>query len=639
MLPPQVLQIGSATSAPPPLELRAGPLAMIFEPHSAFLRYVRLGEREVVRGVYAAVRDHNWDTVAPQVSNLRAQVGAREFHLSFDVDCARDDIQFVWRGEVVGEASGTVRFSMRGEAHSTFRRNRIGFCVLHPMRECAGQPCRVEHSDGRIESSRFPDAIAPHQPFFEMRAITHEVWPGVQAEVRFEGEVFEMEDQRNWTDASYKTYCTPLGLPFPVEVPQGTVIEQAIIIRLHGDVADEQDADTVGEIVLRVDETQALPLPPLGLGMASHEQPLTDREISRLRVLVPSHLRVDLHLQRDFEDRWQRACQEAEYIRAALEVALFLTDDATAELQRLAALVSTNPVTRWLIFHENEKSTARRWVELAREHLRPVSDAPIGAGTNAYFAELNRERPPVEVLDCVAFSINPQVHAFDEASLVETLAAQAATVDSARRFCGDLPIVVSPVTLQPRFNPNATGPEPEPAPGELPSQVDVRQMSLFGASWTLGSIKHLSQSGAASVTYYETTGWRGVMETAASSPLPEKFRSIAGAVFPLYHVLTAVAEFRGGEVLTAQSSEPLRVEGLALRQHGRRCLLLGNLTGQPQRVRWEGIDGTPYVKVLDATNAEAAMTNPEKFRQVVGTPLTGPLVLPPYALARLDFGI
>ena len=49
-------------------------------------------------------------------------------------------------------------------------------------------------------------------------------------------------------------------------------------------------------------------------------------------------------------------------------------------------------------------------------------------------------------------------------------------------------IAMLSVTLRPRFNPNATGPEPEPRPGELPSQVDVRQMSLLGAT-TAASIR------------------------------------------------------------------------------------------------------------------------------------------------------
>jgi D-apionolactonase len=46
------------------LELRAGPLEMLLEPGG--LRYVRLGEREVLRRVYVGVRDPNWGRLSPK---------------------------------------------------------------------------------------------------------------------------------------------------------------------------------------------------------------------------------------------------------------------------------------------------------------------------------------------------------------------------------------------------------------------------------------------------------------------------------------------------------------------------------------------------------------------------------------------
>src|SRR5262249_52109497 len=156
-------------------------------------------------------------------------------------------------------------------------------------------------------------------------------------------------------------------------------------------------------------------------------------------------------------------------------------------------------------------STSARWVLLARQALGDYDPAArFGAGPNSNFTELNREHPPLKVLDLVSYPINPQVHAFDNLSLVENLEAQAWTVESARAIAGDPPLVVSRVTLRQRFNPEATGPEAEPPPGELPAAVDPRQMSLFGAVWTLGSVKYVVKSGVAATTYYETTGWRGV---------------------------------------------------------------------------------------------------------------------------------
>src|SRR4030095_1455830 len=139
-----------------------------------------------------------------------------------------------WRGTRKGSSDGTLVYSMDGEARSGFLRSRIGICVLHPARDCAGAACRVEHADGSVEEGSFPALISADQPFLEVRAIAHEVAPGVRAEVRFEGDVFEMEDQRNWTDASFKTYSTPLAIPFPVEVRSGDCVRQSVALTLRG---------------------------------------------------------------------------------------------------------------------------------------------------------------------------------------------------------------------------------------------------------------------------------------------------------------------------------------------------------------------------------------------------------------------
>ena len=649
-LPLRALYYGKDEPLPEQTELQAGPLSLIFE--AGDLRYIRFGEREMLRRVYVAIRDRNWDTILPQLSNVQIECVGDTFRITYDVENKHGEVDFLWRGTITGDANGTITFSMDGEARSTFRRNRIGFCVLHPM-GLAGSPCRIEKVDGAVEESAYPISIAPQllidgeikpvAPFNNMRAVRYEVTSGVEAEVRFEGEIFEMEDQRNWTDASYKTYGTPLSKPFPVEVPAGTKISQRITLTLktRGESNIETRDAPTQPLTLEISSADTRPLPQIGLGVASHGEPLNTGELERLKLLNLSHLRVDIDLtQPDYKSTLRRVTSEAQALGVSLELALFLTDAAAEELQALAEVIERvkPPIGAYLIFHKTEASTSAQWVDLARSYL---SDAKIGAGTNAYFTDLNRGRPPVDALDLVCYSVNPQVHAFDNSSLVETLEAQAVTVESTRQFVGGLPIVVTPVTLLARFNPNATGPEPEPAPGELPTQVDIRQMSLFGAGWTLSSIKYLSESGASSVTYYETSGWRGVMETATGSPLPEKFRSLPGAVFPLYHILADVGEFAGGEVLISKSSDPLKVEGVALRKNGKTRMLLTNLTPDSQQVRVRNLTETARIRCLDETNAQYAMTSPEVFHQETGelvqtTNGTLELSLLPYAIAQLD---
>jgi hypothetical protein len=633
-LPLNVMRYGREEPEAESLELIAGPLVLVFQPDIAFLRYVRLGDREILRGVYAAVRDRAWGTVTPRVSNIKVDRSKGAFDLTFDVDCREGDIDFHWKGAVRGSRDGTLRFSMDGLARSTFLRNRIGFCVLHPMRECAGEPCAVEQADGSVVNGRFPDLISPHQPFKNMRAITHEVIPGVKAEVRFEGDVFEMEDHRNWTDGNFKTYCTPLEKPFPVEVKKGTAISQAITLKLTGKApATRRRASGTAPVQLRLSGSRQK-LPAIGFGVDPSVE-LSTREIAVLRALRPAHLRVDIHLgETAWEARLQRAASISASLGAPLECALFVTDDADRQLAALAGAASKSKlrVARWLVFHENERSTSARLIAMAKKRL---AGAPLGAGTNQYFTELNRERPPIERLDAVCYSINPQVHAFDNASLVENLEAQAHTVRTARSFARDPWLAITPVTLKPRFNPNASSPG-KPAEG-LPASVDVRQMSLFGAGWTLGSLKYLAEAGANSITYYELTGWAGLLERAQGSRLPGRFRSVPGGVFPLYHVFAEAAGF-AGEVVPVSSTDPLHIDAMLLSGSDRSRLIVANLGAREQRVTTpEWLPARIRTRRLDGETYMRAANEPEKWRdgaQELARPAE--LVLAPYSLLVVD---
>ena len=631
-MPRNLLLTGRATEGPAAISLRAGPVTALFEPGIAFLRYIRYGDREILRGLYAAVRDKVWGTVAPRVSNVVIEARADSFRLAFDVDNVEGEIDFGWQGIITGNSEGTIRFEFNGRARSSFLKNRLGFAVLHPIKECSGKACTIEKAGGFKEPGVFPDLISPHQPFKDLAAISHEVAPGLTAEVRFEGDLFETEDHRNWTDANFKTYCTPLERPFPVEVRRGQEVRQAVTVKLTG-LGQERSSGLTAAPELSIKPAPAaagsVKLPAIGLGFAADQPALTSLEALRLRALRPAHLRVDLKLS---ELGWEKALAEASR-HAPVEAALYLSDDPASELQSLAAKAPAR-VARWLLFSE-------KFVPAARQHLR---SAPVIVGTNEYFTELNRARPQAKLLDGSCYSVNPQVHAFDNQSLVENLEGQGHTVKSAHRFLAGKPVHVTPVTLRPRFNPQA-GSAPVPVvPGRLPARIDPRQMSLFGAVWTLGSIKYLAESGAASITYFQTHGWAGVMETAAGSPAPELFPSIPGAVFPLYHVLADVNEFAGGAVQPLDSSDPLQTCALLLELAGRRRMLVANLTGQPRIVTVDASRLGPRARVssLDEHTVEIAMREPERFRVRLGSLLETSaggqyrLAMLPYSVVRLD---
>lgn len=651
-----IYQLWYGVNSPPPEthELRAGAVTALLD--GIDLRYVGRGPVEAVRRVYVAVRDQNWNTILGQHRITRMDVRQDSFEVEFDVEHRAPGIDFAWHGHITGTPDGQMRYVMDGVARSDFRYNRIGFCILHPYRECAGKPFRAQTPEGEV-SGHLPDEIGPQRfehgvyvPLFpSFSNLVFDIDDGVQAQLDFEGDLFEMEDQRNWTDASLKTYCTPLSRGFPHAAQTGSRIWQSFTVNIMGGEAKHEHKREPQAPRLSLGRLTERPLPALGFALNSDGASLTEREIERVRAVRPDHLRVDVHLHDDYVASLEAVLATCQALECRLEVALFLTGEMEADLTRLASLLrSRGTVARILVFQEGSQTahpsetTAPELVELVRKRLKEAAPgAPFVGGTDMYFCELNRTRPQVAVMDGISYTIIPQAHAFDNRSLAETLEAQGETVRSARAFAEGRPVIVSPVTLKRRYNPHATVAEVEKAPSELPEAVDPRQMSLFGAAWTAGSIKYLAESGATSLTYYELTGWRGIMERETSSPLPDLFPSLPGAVFPLYHVFADIAEWKGGSLVACAANQPLAVTALAVESEGKLHLLVVNFTAGQQRVVIDALPaGRVAVRSLEASNAQEAMQNPEAFRQrkeeisVVSGQLA--LDLAPYAIVRID---
>ena len=617
--------------------LSAGPLSVLLD--DGGLRYVRLGEREILRRVYVAVRDDHWVTIPMTVVHSKVVPAPDSFLVELEAEHRQGPVHFRWKGTIRGEPSGTVRFEMDGEAVSTFLRNRIGICVLHPIETCAGLPCRVRHADGPVEDGAFPRLISPHQPFRGVRALSYEIEPGMVAEVQFQGEVFETEDQRNWSDHSFKTYSTPIDLPKPVEVKAGTRVQQAITLRLVPE-ALARGAPGVShatEIDVTVGDTP-VSLPALGTTLAPRREPLTPRERSRLSALRLAHLRVELVPSReDFLPALAHAAACAEALRCALEIAVWVTPRSRPELEQLAEACKAIPVpvaTVLVLSLDRNQSTPRLAVAEARELFPGL---PIAGGASVYFTELNRGREPAAVADLLMFPSCPTVHMMDDTTITENTAPIPWIAETARSFGGDRPLGFSPVGLRPP-------PCPPPVLGgedlsNYPRYVDVRQTSLLAAGWTACHLARTAQAGFARATYHSTTGWRGLMYGEAGPPLPPDFPAPPGSVYPLYHLFADVAEMAGAQALPLQSSAPLLVDGLALRRGSWTRLLLANLTEEVQVVRLPGAFAGGRLRRMDEGNVALAMREPESYRDAPpADPIAEKLYLHPRELARIDAG-
>lgn len=650
-LPPVRLLLDGRAEAPvSPRRIAFGGFELSVD--GADLRRLRWGGSDLLDSVYVSVRDRDWDTIPAEVSRLRVRrPRGGPLTVAFVARNRSRDIDLAWRGRITVADGGPIVYSMEGEAGAGFLYCRIGFCILHAAAIVAGRPYVAETPGGEVRGL-LPQLVAP-QEIVEGREVP--LVPacsglsvdlgGVTVRTAFTGSLFEMEDQRNWTDASFKTCCV-VGTPYPYQARRGQRFAQRVTIHASGSPARRQvRAPRIRSIELERGEGPFWPA--LGLGMSTQlARPLTGREGSRVKSLRLDHLRVDLHLS---NPEWQRvlarATADAAAAGAGLEVALLGDEARTQELCDLGADLDAGRVVRVIVLHEptaRNRTTPLDYFQLARGSFgRLPPSILLFGGTDGDFAELNRDRPSHDAFDGLSYAMNPQVHAFDDDSLVETLAAQATTVETARSFSRGRPVIVSPVTLRQRFNPAATG-EPSPVQeGSLPSSVDARQASLFTAGWTLGSIASLAGAGAASATYFETVGWRGVMETTRG-PLPNgRFPSRPGMVFPVFHVLADLAGRHGTDRLDGVSAAPGQLALLGLADGAKTRALVANLTHGPVEVAVGPLPGkVASVRILDERTLTDAVFVPSRYRRVSDhAPLRNGVLratLRPFGYLRVD---
>ena len=547
--------------------LRAGPLSAELE--SGNLRYVRYDGAEIMRAVSFIVRDRNWGTYNPEITNLEIEENGNGFRVRYAARTGDASQCFRYRATITGTPT-SITFQASGGSEGPFLTNRTGFVVLHPVAGVAGEPVTIEHVDGRIVDGRFPALIDPNQPMMDLRALTNEPVPGLRVECRMEGDTFEMEDQRNWTDASYKTYVRPLALPWPYEIPPGERVEQTITLRVSGRptaAVSEGGAD-----VLTLGEATGA-LPKVGVGLHPNEL-----AASRERQDDLAALGLDIivcHFDpRNGEDLGTLA-RSAEFAREIgaepwLEAVIAEVEGFEAEIATLASAASDAFPVVLVSPASDLKSTlpgsvwppAPRAEQLYEETRRAFPKARIGGGMFSYFTELNRKRPPLASIDMVGFTTSAIVHAGDDRTVMEGLEALPFIAASASAITGDKPYFVGPSAIGMRMNPYGATPMENPANiRQAMNRNDPRQRGLLGAAWTLGYYARFATGGATAVVFGGTTGAQGFIHAPQSYPQP--WYDEAGGLFPAFHVVRALARFSGRPARAVHPSQPNAVAAVA----------------------------------------------------------------------------
>ena len=485
----------------PVVELRAGDIRAVYE--EGRLRYMSAGDTEIIRMIYPALRDDNWRTIIPVLSEEKISTRPRSFSISYSAWYEAEEIRYRAYFTIEGRSDNSIVFSMRGEAFSRFKKRRIGLCLLHPIESCSEKEIEVLQPDGTNYCSLFPAFVSPFQPFLNVRGMKWITGNGTLVEIGYEGDIFETEDQRNWSDNTYKTYCTPLTVPSPAMVNIGDTVEQKITVRA-------ETKNTVFRKNREVSQGELkLPFPRIGYARGNATLVLNPVQASLLKEIPFDHYTVQLDLSGNWEKIFKDAVEEARQFDTRLELVINfdLMNDPELNAVTDAIKPSLKFVYSILILSAHHETAPRDFFVHAYGLIKKsLGDISTGYGCNTDFAGLNRNRPADIAYDFVNFHLQPQVHMTDNRSIMENLNSQETLIRSANKFTGGKPLHISTVTLGPA------------------DTVDKRFNTYFAAWWTLLAIRNMSA--AQGISFYQLTGEMGVINGENTTPVYTVLRTI-----------------------------------------------------------------------------------------------------------------
>lgn len=576
---------GTREREPESRTLIAGDLSVTLQDGN--LRGLKYRGHEVLRAIAFLVRDRDWGTCNAALTDLVVKETGQGFSIRYNARFRAPSGASLDCAIAISGTGRAATFSADCVSDADFETARAGFVVLHPVVGVAGEPVTIRHGDGGVERAHWPDRIEPWQPFKDIAAITHRVAPGIEATTEFVGDVFEMEDQRNWTDGSYKTYVRPLALPWPYCVPKGEAFTQQISVEIRAQDDARPATGTSNAITLRLAKTQHA-FPEIGAGLRPECLAQERAALDTLKTIGARHLIA--HFDPDAGHGIEALVGYAEIaarsgLKVTLEFAVPCKRPPGSEMAELATLVRKAGLPLDTLFvcpSVDRQSTPPGSPWPACPPLEDVYAAAraafpglrLGGGMISYFTELNRKRVPAGQIDYISHCTSPIVHAADDLSVMQTFEALRFVVGSARAIYAGKPYRIGPSTIAMRQNPYGSATKENPAGARTPmANVDPRHNGAFGAAWTLAYAATVASAGLEVLTLSTLAGPFGLVAGEGEA-------TVRGELRPLAHVLARLGALAGEAVVSVETSQPDAVLGLA---SGER-LLLANITPETQAV-------------------------------------------------------
>ena len=568
----------------------------------AAIRNITFQGSQIIDLLYTAIRPVDWSTLEASEHSVEVK-DLDDGRMITITDIFDEGLKAI--SVITLKANGRFDITYELQGSIAAKLNRWGICFCINSADWIG--AKISYAENTFT---LPKDISP-QVF--INGVTQGLFPAAH-EMKFEardgrlifanssGKVLEAEDQRNWTDNSFKIYSGSLSEPLPIAIGVGDKFTQKIEFEVapqRGQIADGS----------RITVKEIDSLPRIGVQFNS-ESTLVNEDLDRaLTILDIDHIRVNE------ESLTSEKMASINSHGLVLEVALlssYSEEKLHREVEHLSSRVPAG--SRLLIQREG-----RQLVE-ATDLPKNNSLNTIIPGTDGYLVDLHRDER--DFGNSVSYSITPSVHTSDLESVFKTLQTQTETIEFAQRQVAPQ-VFISPITLSTRGNPE-TGHLRENRNNFSQPNLASRIKTIEAASWTLGSICALASANAFSGTWHELFGEFGIVYNENGST---KFS-------PTFHALSALGAHHAHAITIASCVDHSWV-GFEDRESGK--MIVASQRPWNIEVSEKVLAGYKSMQSLRADDCEKASQIMDWWSYSEKSPISAefPLALTPFEMAVL----
>ena len=571
-----------------------------FDLARAAVRNVRYRNVQIIDLLYTAIRPWDWSTLDPDEHSEDVTVTG---------DICKITIKDLFAGAldarteitISKDNKFTVAYELRGLAEYSV--NRWGICFCLNSADWMGSSVQSQGNEYKLPAAISPQRVIDGvtQGLFPAANQMHFIAPDNRSiKVNSTGKVLEAEDQRNWTDNTYKIYSGSLSEPRPYVASAGSVWSQSVTFEINPPSKPVPDGSKI--VVKEIDS-----LPSIGLQFNTDPLLPADTLDTAFILLDIDHIRIN-------EESLSAQKINSVSTNGLIVEAALLSSNSGADLHRE-------------IEHLNKQIPAGSRILIQREGREIVEEKDLPPnkslssfipGTDAYLVDLHRNK--YNFGESISYSMAPTVHSSDTETVFKTLYTQAESIGFAQEFLAPQ-VLISPITFSTRGNPE-TGHSRDQRINFANPEMALRIRTIEGAAWTLGSIFALASAGAFSGTWHELFGEYGVI-------YPE-----SGAIkfSPTFHALSALGAHHAHQITIATS---LDNSWVAFENREVKKIVVASLRPWALEITPKVLAGYKTLQSLRANESEKASQIMDWWSYAEITPIApeAPLTLTPFEIA------